>query len=154
MTRLDRTIFGSPSLNQLLGIDFLLRDLDNITSNQTQDRYPPHNIIKVSDTEFLVELAVAGFSKEDLNVVIEDRTLKISGSTNKTIPSYEYVHKGISNKSFEKIVHVIDTIEVKGAEYTDGILRIALENVIPENKKPKQIPILGIPQQTNLLLED
>lgn len=137
--------------NHFIGIETLVRELDRIAANQVIERYPPHNIIKVDEYKYIVELATAGFSQDDLAVVVEDKVLKISGGA--APDEREYIQKGISTKSFLKTIPLIDTVEVRGATYTNGILRIELENVIPESQKPKNIPILGMEQKQQLLTE-
>lgn len=135
-------------INHFIGLENIVRELDRFTSHNTVDRYPPHNVIKVEDNKYVVELATAGFTLDELSVVVEDKVLKISGKQNRIDEStVEYLTKGISTKSFEKTIPLIDTVEVQGAEYVNGILKIALENIIPESKKPKSIPILGKAEQ-------
>ena len=135
-------------INHFIGSETIVRELDRFSSHNTVDRYPPHNVIKVEDNKYVVELATAGFTLDELSVVVEDKVLKISGKQNRTDEStIEYLTKGISTKSFEKTIPLIDTVEVQGAEYVNGILKIALENIIPESKKPKSIPILGKAEQ-------
>lgn len=138
--------------NHFIGLDTIARELDRMTNMQVVDRYPPHNIIKLEDNKYVVELATAGFREDELAVVVEDKVLKISGGISRDIDG-EYLQKGISTKSFEKHIPLIDTVEVQGASYVNGILSVHLENVIPEHKKPKVIPILGMDQEPKLLTE-
>ena len=138
--------------NHFIGLDTIARELDRMTNMQVVDRYPPHNIIKLEDNKYVVELATAGFREDELCVVVEDKVLKISGGISRT-DKVEYLQKGISTKSFEKHIPLIDTVEVQGATYVDGILSVRLENIIPEHQKPKVIPISGTEQQTKLLTE-
>jgi molecular chaperone IbpA len=88
-----------------------------------------------------VELAVAGFSKDEIEITIADGKLTITGAKADKNEDIQYVYKGIGTRSFTKTLKVIDTIEVQGAEFKDGILRIGLENIIPEHKKPRKIEI-------------
>ena len=138
--------------NHFIGLDTIARELDRMTNMQVVDRYPPHNIIKLEDNKYVVELATAGFREDELNVVVEDKVLKISGGISRDIDG-EYLQKGISTKSFEKHIPLIDTVEVQGATYVDGILSVQLENIIPEHQKPKVIPILGMNKEPQLLTE-
>lgn len=138
-------------INHFIGLETIVRELDRFSSHNTVDRYPPHNVIKLEDNKYIVELATAGFTLDELTVIVEDKVLKISGKQNRTNePKLDYLSKGISTKPFEKTIPLIDTVEVQGAEYVNGILKIALENIIPESKKPKSIPILGKVEQTLL----
>ena len=138
--------------NHFIGLETIARELDRMATTHVVDKYPPHNIAKVEDNKYVVELATAGFRQDELSVVVEDKVLKISGEQ-QHIEDVEYLQKGISTKSFVKTIPLIDTVEVRGAEYVDGILRVSLENVIPEERKPKNIPILGMSQEQVLLTE-
>jgi molecular chaperone IbpA len=144
--------FGS-HLNQFVGLERLLKDMERVTnSSQISDKYPPHNIIKYNDNEYVVELAVAGFSKDELEITVEDCVLIITG--NKTcVDVIEYLHRGISAKSFRKTIKLADTVVVKDAEFIDGILSVYLENIIPEHKKPKKILIGDGKTDIDLLTE-
>lgn len=133
--------FGS-HLNQFVGLERLLKDMEMSTSDyQLSTKYPPHNIIKYNDNEYVVELAVAGFSREELEITVEDCVLIMIGTKGEFDNEIEYLHKGISAKSFRKTIKLADTVIVKDAEFIDGILSVYLENIIPEHKKKKQIEI-------------
>jgi len=150
MTRTQALAFHN--FNQFIGLDSLARELDRMTASHVTERYPPHNILKTDENKYLVELATAGFSQDDLSVVVEDKVLKITGSQSLDVDG-EYLQKGISTKAFEKCIPLIDTVIVRGAEYVNGILRISLENVIPEERMPKKIPIMGMNQEQKLLID-
>lgn len=102
--------------------------------------YPPYNIIRLSDTETVLEVAVAGFKEEEVSVVVEDEKLKISGKKETTETS-NYVYKGIGTRAFEKTFALSNDTKVTKAEYADGILSVFVHYEVPEEKKPKQIPI-------------
>jgi molecular chaperone IbpA len=145
--------FGS-HLNQFVGLERLLKDMERVTNNsQISDKYPPHNIIKYNDNEYVVELAVAGFSKDELEITVEDCVLIMTGNKTGVDDEIEYLHKGISAKSFRKTIKLADTVVVKDAEFIDGILSVYLQNVIPEHKKPKKILIGDGKQDVELLTE-
>lgn len=139
MTRIS---FG-PLVPTTLGFerffDEVERMLDGDYKQPTQS-FPPHNIIKLDENRYVVELAVAGFSKEEIDIQIADGILTIKGEKNGK-EDVQYLHRGIGTRSFTKTLTVADTIEVKGAEFKDGILRIGLENIIPDHKKPRKIEI-------------
>jgi molecular chaperone IbpA len=97
--------------------------------------------MKLDDSRYVVELAVAGFSKNEIEVSVEDGTLIIKGEKAEKESDATYLYRGIGTRSFTKTLKVAETIEVKGAEYKDGILRIGLENIIPDHKKPRKIEI-------------
>ena len=130
-----------------LGFETALRDIEALMENSIEsvhEKFPPHNIIKHNETSYSVELAVAGFNQSDIDVTVKDGLLIIKGDKSRDDTNIQYLHKGISNRSFTKTIRLADTIEVKGADLESGVLKIALENIIPESKKPKKIEINGI----------
>ena len=141
---LGRIHFG-PLAHTTLGFERVFDDIERILNMTPAEKstpsFPPHNIIKVDDSHYVVELAVAGFSKDEIDIEIADGTLTIKGQKVEGTPNVQFIHRGIATRSFTKQLTVADTIEVKGAEFKDGILRIALENIIPEHKKPRKIEI-------------
>jgi molecular chaperone IbpA len=149
MTLSQRFSF-SPLYNSTLGFEQLFGEVEQMLAstpnNNTQTSFPPHNIVKVDEYHYVVELAVAGYNKSEIDIKVDDGHLIIKGnkdeqSKNVDLSDIEYLHRGIGLRSFTKTVKIADTVEVRGAEYTDGILRIGLENVIPEHKKPRNIEI-------------
>jgi molecular chaperone IbpA len=133
--------FGPMILNQTLGFENFIRDVETILNDtKPTTNFPPHNIIKLDENKYVVELAVAGFGKDEIDIHVQNNTLTIKGEKLEK-EGYEYLHRGIGTRSFTKSITIADTIEVKGAEYKDGILRVGLENIIPEHKKPRKIEI-------------
>ena len=104
--------------------------------NQT---YPPHNLIKESDTEFKIELALAGFTKEEVKVVQEEQTLTISGNNSDKEGNENILHKGIASRAFTKTFDLAENIEVTEASFENGMVIIKLRQDIPEDKMPKLI---------------
>ena len=123
-----------------VGFDHLFNELDRVTRH-AQDSYPPHNIVKLTDDskEYLIELAVAGFSKDEVQVEVNDRTLTVRGEH--VVKGREYIHKGISTKKFTRDFRLSEYGEVAGADMKDGILSIHLKVVIPESQQPRLIAI-------------
>jgi molecular chaperone IbpA len=121
-----------------VGFDHLFDELDRVARN-ANDQYPPHNIVKVDDHNYLIELAVAGFAREELDVVVKDRSLRVVGKHENR--GRDYIHRGISTKRFEKNFRLSEYVQVNGADLTDGILAIQLEVVVPEEMRPRQIEI-------------
>ncbi len=115
-------------------------DLLSKLNSKASVNFPPYNLYKESDTSYGIELAVAGYSKEEISVSLGNGVLEVSG-TKKPEDSKKYIHKGISSKSFSRTFTVADTIEVTSAAYQDGILKITLANKVPETKKVKAIPV-------------
>ena len=111
--------------------------------NGAATNYPPYNIVKTGDYTYDVELALAGFSKKEIDVTYEDGMLTVKSIQEaKTDDANDGVlHRGISKRFFSKSFTISDDVEVKGAELRDGLLRISLERIIPESKKPRTITI-------------
>lgn len=145
-----------------VGFDRLINQLER--SSNYKDTYPPHNLIRKSENEFSIELAVAGFSLNEIDIEVTEGVLTVSSISDKTVSSLadqpEYIHKGISTKQFRRSFNLAEYIEVKEARYLNGILTIDLAREIPEDKKPRKISIANyvspqledIPQE--LLTED
>lgn len=132
-----------PLNHSTLGFERFFEDANRLlkADQRTTQSFPPHNIIKLDENHYLVELAIAGFSKEDIDISVEENTLTIKGDKSVKETDVTYIHRGIGTRSFTKTLTIADTVEVKGAEFKDGILRIALENIIPDHKKPRKIQI-------------
>lgn len=108
--------------------------------NSSKPTYPPYNIVRVDDDEhYIIEIAAAGFTKDDIEIVSEENRLTVKGS--KGGDEADYVHKGIASRNFEQTFMLADDVIIEGASMTDGILVINLERQIPEAKKPKVIKI-------------
>jgi molecular chaperone IbpA len=105
--------------------------------------YPPYNIMKTGDYTYNIEIALAGFSKKDIDVSYEDGiiTVKSIHEAKANDDQSGVLHKGISKRMFTKSFSIADDVEVKGAELKDGLLTISLERIIPESKKPRTIEI-------------
>jgi molecular chaperone IbpA len=108
--------------------------------------YPPFNLKKTDDNVYVVELAVAGFGKQDIELTLEDNKLVVKGQTTlDTLTSdgidTQYLHKGIADRAFTRTFSLADNVVVNNAAMVNGILKIWLEHIIPEDKKPKKIDI-------------
>lgn len=130
--------FGDPFF---IGFDGPLSKLYNkqLTVGTVQN-YPPYNIIKDGDDHYLIELAIAGFSKNDIEIVTKGDSLIITGNISEK-DGNSYLHKGISSRNFERKFTLADTIEVLEADIQNGMLLIRLRNNIPEYKKERKIEI-------------
>jgi molecular chaperone IbpA len=140
---LGRISFG-PLTQSTLGFDKFFDEVEKLMSMDVQksvSNFPPHNILKLNESHYVVELAIAGFSKDEIDISVENGTLTVKGVKEEKESTVQYLHKGIGTRSFTKTLTISDTIEVRGAEFKDGILRIGLENIIPEHKKPRKIEI-------------
>ena len=135
------TALDIPSLTRtLVGFDRLF-ELANGNRNTAQlTTYPPHNIIKIDDANFEIELAMAGFNKNEIKVEFNDGQLTVTGKKEHD-ESKNYIYKGLATRSFVKTIGLADYIEIKSAELKDGILMVRLERIIPDALKPKTIEI-------------
>jgi len=131
---------GTFPRTRFIGFDPILRELDKLSAHPSEV-YPPHNVIKLDDTTTLIELAVAGFRKDELKIELKDNILTISGEKTTGYADTVYVHRGISNKKFSKSFRLSEYTEVTGANITDGILSVNVSVKVPEEKLPKLIPI-------------
>ena len=139
-----------------LGFDQLFNTLAEVPFNgQTEARssgYPPYNVIKKEDGHFFIEIAVAGFSKDDIDLTLEKGVLTVTGNRPTAAVNREYAHRGISSRGFERQFTLSDTIQVIGADIVDGLLVVALENNIPEEDKPQIIKLGKLNKAASLLL--
>ena len=111
------------------------------TVNPTQKMsYPPYNVTKVGDDEFAIEIALAGFSEENLSITAKENILEVKGEVPEK-NTETVIHRGISTRAFNRRWNLADTIEVTGADFTNGLLTVHLKNVIPEEMKPRVISI-------------
>jgi molecular chaperone IbpA len=129
-----------------VGFDNLFNDFDRILSYNTSsiNHYPPYNIRKINDSDYVIELAVAGFGKKDIKVKSQENTLTISSAKdeeNVLDKDESVLHRGISKRSFTRSFTIADDVVVKGADLKDGLLSVKLERIIPDEKKPKFIDI-------------
>ena len=106
------------------------------------NNYPPHNIVKYSDTEYAIEVAVAGFSKDEITVEVDQDQLVVRGVQKEVADAgKEYLHRGLASRNFEQAYTLAEYMEVKDAEVKDGMLIIKIERIVPEALQPRQIKI-------------
>ena len=145
MTR-NQLINWEPFKPFSVGFDNLFDDFDRIYkfNSSSINHYPPYNIRKVNDTDYVIELAVAGFGKKDIEVKSQENTLTIKSKDKKEEvldKDEDILHRGISQRSFTRSFTVAEDVVVKGADLKDGLLSVKLERIIPDEKKPKIIDI-------------
>ena len=150
MTRLDfAKLFDMPSMDKLLvGYEPMFKRLEEAHESLTKaiPNYPPYNIVKIDENKYVIEMAVAGFGKSNLDIEIQDGTLVVSGQS-QLADMYEeginntYIYKGIADRNFTRKFSIADSVEIKNADLINGMLKIWLENIIPDNKKPKKVDI-------------
>ena len=142
MTLTSQNVFNYDRLiPSALGFENMFAALDNAAHLMaaTATAFPPVNVIKTGEYTFLIELAVAGYKQSDIEVVTEKNSLRVSAG--KDEDNRVYLAKGIAGRKFSRQFVLSDTIVVRGASLEDGILSIELENVIPEEQKPRKIEI-------------
>jgi len=143
MTQFDiAKLFDMPTIDKFfVGYEPMIKRMEEAHAalSKSIPNYPPYNILKVDDNKYVIEMAVAGFGKQNLDIEIQDGTLIISGSSAQAAD--EYIYKGIADRSFTRKFSIADTVEIKNADLFNGMLKIWLENIIPDAKKPKKVEI-------------
>ena len=136
------TLLPSLALRSFVGFDNFFEELENF-SNQKQTNYPAYDIVKLNDDEYQITLAVSGLNKEDISIEMHDGVLSIIGKNINEIKNenIHYVYKGIAKRGFEQKFRLERYVEVKDAKIKDGLLTISLSRQIPEERKPKKIPL-------------
>ncbi|WP_137166465.1 Hsp20 family protein [Salinimonas lutimaris] len=140
-----RTIDFSPLYRSFIGSDRLASLADAATRADNSSSYPPYNIELLGEDKYRVSMAVAGFSKDDISIETRENTLTVEGNKpqSDTGDERKFLHKGISERNFERKFQLGDHVKVTGADLADGLLHIDLERVVPEAEKPRQIEISG-----------
>mgnify|MGYP003582016502 FL=1 len=115
------------------------------SASYTNTNYPPYNIRKVSDNKYVIEMAVAGFGKQDIEIELEEDTLRISGKHNGGSED-NFIFQGLAARNFMCTFTLNDQVEVKNASLMNGILKVFLERIIPEEKKKRKIEISDEPE--------
>ena len=128
-----------------VGFDSVFDHFESIfkDSPSLHTNYPPYDIVKTDEHSYVIELAVAGFSKKDIAVTVENGVLTVESDRegNAESSGEEIIHRGISKRYFKKSFSISDDVEIRGAELKDGLLRISMEKIIPESRKRKEISI-------------
>ena len=135
----------APFRRSTVGFDRLFDMLENSNVGGAQENYPPFDLIKEGENEYRIELAVAGFKPEELDITAQQNVLIVSGRKGEESAekSSNYIYRGIANRSFERRFALADHIQVRGADMKDGLLSIELKREIPEAMKPRKIGIGG-----------
>jgi molecular chaperone IbpA len=135
----------APYRRSTVGFDRLFDMLENSSVGGAQENYPPFDLIKLGDNDYRIELAVAGFKPDELDITAQQNVLVVSGrkKDESEESSSNYVYRGIATRSFERRFALADHIQVRGADMKDGLLSIELVREIPEAMKPKKINIGG-----------
>ena len=143
-----RTTFDpTPLWRSTVGFDRMFELLDQSARFQANDTYPPYNIERAGDDHYRISLALAGFSLDELTITAEQNVLTVEGSKSQKTET-EYLYQGISARPFRRVFNLADYVEVKGASFEDGLLKIDLVREVPEAMKPRRIAINGNNVQT------
>jgi len=140
-----RTSDYSPLYRTIVGFDRLANLIDAAGKAEPGAGYPPYNIEQLGEHEYQIELAVAGFAEDELDVEVKDSVLTISGKRHVDDDAAErtFLHRGIAERGFERRFHLADHVKVREAKLENGMLSVHLEREIPEEKKPRRIAING-----------
>jgi molecular chaperone IbpA len=144
--RLTSDLLNSPLFKNAVGFDRLFSDFFENPSFTSAGGYPPYNVAKVTvddEVTYEIVLAVAGFKEEDINITVENDQLHIAGESPVLDhgDAYEYLHKGIAERKFTRSFKLAKNVEVKSASLVNGLLKIQLVQIVPEEEKPRTIKI-------------
>ncbi|CCQ74065.1 Hsp20 family protein [Magnetospira sp. QH-2] len=138
MTRYD----FSPLFRSTVGFDRMQRMMDSaLRLDESNAAYPPYNIEKLGEDDYRITMAVAGFAESDIDVVVENDTLTVSGQIESEGDEATYLHRGIATRAFQRRFQLADHIKVSGGSMVDGLLHIDLVHEVPEAMKPRKIEI-------------
>lgn len=136
------TVFSSPMVRQFVGFDTLFDELNEMAARK-EPNYPAYNIAKDDEEHYRIEVALAGFSIDDISIETEKSVLKIEA--NKSNERSNYIHQGIAQRGFSKMFRLAEHIKVDDAQFVDGILTVALHREIPEADRSQKIAISNGP---------
>ena len=132
----------SPLYRSTVGFDSRASMLDQVAGfNNEADTYPPYNIERLTENEYRITMAVAGFGKQDVQIDVKENTLSIRGEKKMLEKEPTFLHRGIASRAFERRFQLADHVEVRSADVKDGLLSVDLEREIPERLKPRTIEI-------------
>lgn len=131
-----------PSIHKFaVGFDSLFDEMIRINAQQGGTNYPPFNIVQINEDEYVISLAVAGFGPDNIDVTKEGNYLVVDGAPALPLEDINYLHKGISTRSFRREFKLADHVDIENCNLELGILSIKLKRTIPEEQKPKKIAI-------------
>jgi len=131
----------TPLSRSTIGFDRLFDLLDQAAQHDSGNGYPPYNIERADESHYRVTLAVAGFAEKDLNVELRDGVLTVTGKRDDVEKSEGVLYRGIAGRAFERRFQLAEHVEVRGAKLENGLLHLDLEQIVPEEKKPRRIAI-------------
>lgn len=131
----------APLFRSAIGFDRLAQVMDTAARTAASPSYPPYDIAKTGNDSYSLTMAIAGFGADDIELVVQDNTLVVSGRVSEPQNEGEILHRGIARRAFERRFALADHVEVTGAEMNNGLLRIAVRQIVPEALKPRRIPV-------------
>ena len=131
----------SPLFRTAIGFDRLAQVMDSAARANGAPSYPPYDIAKTGSDSYALTMAVAGFGPEDIELIVQDSTLVVSGRVGAPTAEGEVLHRGIARRAFERRFALADHVEVTGADMHNGLLRITVRQIVPEALKPRRIPV-------------
>ncbi|MBV8594294.1 MAG: Hsp20 family protein [Caulobacteraceae bacterium] len=137
-----RTMDLTPLYRSVVGFD-RLADLLDAASTEAATGYPPYNIERTGENAYRIEIAVAGFKSEDLNIEVKENLLTVQGRKVANDEAKRYLHRGLAERNFERRFQLADYVVVADAQLADGLLSISLKRELPEQLKPRRIEISG-----------
>jgi molecular chaperone IbpA len=145
-----RTEFA-PLYRSMVGFDRLAALLDAAAKSEASSNWPPYNIETTGENAYRIEIAVAGFKPEELNVEVKEGTLTVSGRKTANDDGKRYLHRGLAERNFERRFQLADYVLVTDARLQDGLLQIDLRRELPEAMKPRRIEIQGAAPRNDLI---
>ena len=129
-----------------IGFDDIFENFDRLMSESFNrengfNNFPYHDIVKTGDTTYNIEVALAGYSKNEISVEYADNLLRITSEKSEDENKKSTIHQGISKRYFSKVFSLADEVEIKGAELKDGLLKVSLKRIVPKGKEPRKIAI-------------
>ena len=136
-----RTIDFSPLYRSVVGFDRLAALLDQAATQESATGYPPYNIERTDENAYRIEIAVAGFRPEELNIAVKEHLLTVTGRTAANDDARKFLHRGLAERNFERRFQLADYVVVTDAALADGLLSISLKRELPEALKPRTVAI-------------
>ena len=145
---MNNLVSFTPLMRQTVGFDRFNDLFESLLSDSAEERfeaYPPYNIEKIGEDDYRIVIAIAGFTESDLDITVENDRLTVSGrhGDHAQDEGENYLHRGIATRAFQRTFRLADHIQIEDAQLKDGLLTIELKREIPEEKKPRMIPING-----------
>ena len=130
----------APLYRSTVGFDRLFQLLDGGIESEAST-YPPYNIERKADNEYRITMAVAGFTKDEIDILVKEQSLTVKGEKKSDDKERQYLHRGIATRAFERRFQLADHVEVTGADLQDGLLHVDLVRNVPERLKPRSVQI-------------